>query len=125
MLKMIKMIGLIRRFGFRKFVKTVRHLPRYVNFYGRLFIDPRTPFAAKAIVAVTVVYLLSPLDFIPDFLPFLGEMDDLALLLMAGSRFLAMCPPHVRQEHERACGLHEPASRPATRRFFRRERELC
>lgn len=39
-----------------------------------------TPAAAKILAAVTVVYALSPVDLIPDFIPILGYLDDVILL---------------------------------------------
>ena len=42
--------------------------------------DNRTPFLAKMIAAVVVVYALSPIDLIPDFIPVLGYLDDLLIL---------------------------------------------
>ena len=42
--------------------------------------DRNTPWYAKFFAALTVAYALSPIDFIPDFIPFLGYLDDLILL---------------------------------------------
>ena len=42
--------------------------------------EPRTPWYAKLLAAVIVVYALSPIDLIPDFIPVLGYLDDLILL---------------------------------------------
>ena len=42
--------------------------------------DKKTPWYAKALAAITVVYALSPIDLIPDFIPFLGYLDDLIIL---------------------------------------------
>ena len=42
--------------------------------------DKDTPLVAKIIAAVTVAYALSPIDFIPDFIPVLGYLDDIILL---------------------------------------------
>ena len=42
--------------------------------------EKRTPWYAKIIAAVVVVYALSPVDLIPDFIPVLGYLDDLILL---------------------------------------------
>lgn len=42
--------------------------------------DKRTPWYAKIIAAVIVVYALSPIDLIPDFIPVLGYLDDLIIL---------------------------------------------
>ena len=42
--------------------------------------DKDTPILAKIFAGVTVAYALSPIDFIPDFIPVLGYLDDLILL---------------------------------------------
>ena len=42
--------------------------------------DQKTPWYAKVFAALTVAYALSPIDFIPDFIPVLGYLDDLILL---------------------------------------------
>ncbi len=42
--------------------------------------EKRTPWYAKIIAAIVVVYALSPIDLIPDFIPVLGYLDDLILL---------------------------------------------
>ncbi|MEJ7911731.1 MAG: YkvA family protein [Chitinophagaceae bacterium] len=42
--------------------------------------DRRTPSTAKILIGITVGYLLSPIDLIPDFIPFLGLLDDLIIV---------------------------------------------
>ena len=42
--------------------------------------EKRTPWYAKIIAAVVVIYALSPIDLIPDFIPVLGYLDDLLIL---------------------------------------------
>ena len=42
--------------------------------------DKKTPWYAKFFAMLTVVYALSPIDFIPDFIPVLGYLDDLIIL---------------------------------------------
>lgn len=42
--------------------------------------DPRLPLRAKAAIALTLAYALSPIDLIPDFIPVLGYLDDLILV---------------------------------------------
>lgn len=42
--------------------------------------DKETPLPAKIVAAVTVAYALSPIDLIPDFIPVLGQLDDLILV---------------------------------------------
>lgn len=43
----------------------------------------RLPWRTVATLTATVMYLLTPIDIIPDFIPFLGLMDDAALLYLA------------------------------------------
>ena len=42
--------------------------------------DRRTPWYAKALAGLVVLYAVSPIDLIPDFIPFLGSLDDLILV---------------------------------------------
>ena len=56
--------------------------------------DKRTPFLAKVIAAVVVVYALSPIDLIPDFIPVLGYLDDL-LILPALIAWCVKCIPEA------------------------------
>jgi uncharacterized membrane protein YkvA (DUF1232 family) len=42
--------------------------------------DKRTPASAKILIGITVGYLLSPIDLIPDFIPVLGILDDLIIV---------------------------------------------
>jgi uncharacterized membrane protein YkvA (DUF1232 family) len=46
---------------------------------GRLVSDPALPRGVKIALAAAIVYLASPIDLIPDFIPFLGYVDDLLL----------------------------------------------
>ena len=50
-----------------------------------LLFDPATPWHVKLIMVGTLLYLLSPVDFIPDMIPILGITDDLAVLALAWS----------------------------------------
>jgi len=67
--------------------------------------DRRTPLSAKLLVGITVGYLLSPIDLIPDFIPVLGLLDDLIIvpLLIIASRKLI--PPIVLAEAREAVKL--------------------
>jgi uncharacterized membrane protein YkvA (DUF1232 family) len=61
----------------------VRQLPAYVRLLGGLLMDKRVAIMDKLLVAGAVVYIVSPIDLIPDFIPFFGEIDDLFLLVLA------------------------------------------
>lgn len=56
---------------------------------------PETPFVAKVICVVAVLYVLSPIDLIPDFIPVLGYLDDIVLVPALIWLVLRMLPSHV------------------------------
>jgi uncharacterized membrane protein YkvA (DUF1232 family) len=57
--------------------------------------DPRTPWRAKAMIAFVVGYALSPIDLIPDWIPFLGFLDDLIIVPLGIVLARRMIPPDV------------------------------
>jgi uncharacterized membrane protein YkvA (DUF1232 family) len=64
-------------------------LPDCVTAARRLRRDPRVPRRAKIAVAAAAVWVLSPIDLIPEFLPVIGPLDDVvavALLLRYAAR---------------------------------------
>ena len=56
-----------------------RALPDLVRMLARIVTDPELPRAAKIALAAALVYLLSPIDLIPDVVPFVGYLDDMLL----------------------------------------------
>ncbi len=67
----------------------------------RLVRDPRVPLYAKAVLALTLIYVVSPLDFVPDWIPLLGQLDDAAILTAGIALFLRLCPPELVEERQR------------------------
>jgi uncharacterized membrane protein YkvA (DUF1232 family) len=75
-------------------------LVRQARLAWRLLRDGRVPGWVKVIPAIGLVYLLSPIDLIPDWvLPGLGQMDDIALVLLALKMFVDLSPPGIVSEH--------------------------
>ncbi len=68
----------------------------------RLVREPAVPGLVKIVPFVAAVYVLSPLDMVPDLLPVLGQLDDLGLVLVAVQRFVKWCPPSVVDFHRSA-----------------------
>jgi uncharacterized membrane protein YkvA (DUF1232 family) len=65
----------------------------------RLIRDERVPFWTKLVPIGLVLYILSPIDLIPDVIPVLGQVDDLALLMLGTQVFIAISPSAVVQSH--------------------------
>ena len=61
--------------------------------------DIRTPWYAKVIAAVVVVYALSPIDLIPDFIPMLGYLDDIIIL----PALIALCVKCIPSDVFESC----------------------
>ncbi len=66
---------------------------------ARLFVDSRVPLWAKVIPVAVLLYVIFPFDFIPDFIPGLGQLDDLTVLLLGLWAFMQFCPPNVVHEY--------------------------
>lgn len=73
--------------------------PRLARLVWRLSRDPRVPARVKAITFIVAGYLVSPLDVIPDFIPGLGQADDLFVAAFALDQILNRVPDHVVREH--------------------------
>lgn len=74
-------------------------IPNFVKLLYRLFKDNRVPLAEKAFLTGAIVYVISPLDLIPDVLPFIGQVDDLYLVGLTLIRLLGRTPANVIDEH--------------------------
>ncbi|MEK7693767.1 MAG: DUF1232 domain-containing protein [Chloroflexota bacterium] len=64
----------------------------------RMFRDPGVPAAAKAVMPGVLLYLASPIDIIPDFIPVLGQLDDLLVLFLGLGIVLWLTPRHVIED---------------------------
>ncbi len=74
-------------------------LIRQVRLAWRLMLDSRVPLWVKTIVPASLVYLISPVDFVPDVIPGLGQLDDLAIIVIGVKLFIELCPPEIVREH--------------------------
>jgi len=68
-------------------------LPACATTVRRLRKDPRVPRTAKAAVIFAGLWVLSPIDLIPEFLPVIGPLDDVVVVALA-LRFAARRVPH-------------------------------
>jgi len=77
----------------------------------RLVRDRRMPVLVKAIIPALVAYLVMPLDIIPDFIPVIGQLDDLLLIALAVGVIFRFAPVDLLDEHIRR--LEAEAARPS------------
>lgn len=65
----------------------------------RLFRDRRVPLLPKLVFPLYVVYFFSPINLPFQWIPFVGQADDIGLGMLAISVFLRSCPPGLVAEH--------------------------
>ncbi len=85
--KMIMNIGLVRGFVGQ------------ARLSWRLFRDPRVPVFTKSIPVLTIVYLLSPVNWLIEWIPVLGQMEDIAVLGLGMTLFIRLAPQEVVDEY--------------------------
>jgi uncharacterized membrane protein YkvA (DUF1232 family) len=67
----------------------MKQLPAYMRLLGGLLMDRRVATVDKLLVAGAMAYIVMPIDLIPDFIPFIGEVDDVFILVMALQRLIS------------------------------------
>ena len=107
-------------------------VPRHGKLAYCLLRDSRVPRAPKAVLIAALGIIVSPIDF-PAWIPVLGELDMLALGILAVQTFIEACPEDIRREHEAALAARDSvfdrdvretsaAARQAARSVFKRIR---
>jgi uncharacterized membrane protein YkvA (DUF1232 family) len=76
----------------------------------RLMADGRVPTLLKLVPVLAMVYLLSPVDLMPDLIPGFGQLDDLAIIVLALKLFISMSPETVVDELEGRGAVEPPIS---------------
>lgn len=73
--------------------------PNLGKLLFRVVRDPRVPKRQKVILGAVATYIVVPFDVIPDWIPGLGQLEDLALLVVALDGLLNKVPQEVLEEH--------------------------
>lgn len=81
-------------------------LIRQFRLAWRLLWDPRVSLWVKLAPFFTVLYIISPLDFIPDAILGLGQVDDLGALLVGLQLFIHLTPDAIVLQHLQAMGFN-------------------
>ncbi|MDE3091493.1 MAG: DUF1232 domain-containing protein [Chloroflexota bacterium] len=77
-------------------------LVRTLRLVWRLLFDRRVPIFPKLIILGAALYVISPFDLIPDVILGLGQLDDLAVVMLGIALFVELCPRAIVEEHRRA-----------------------
>src|ERR1044072_1865668 len=79
-------------------------IPNLLLLSTRLMVDPRVPAKERFPVAGAILFAFMPLDFVPDMLAFVGEVDDAYLIALTLLRLMTVTDPRVVREHWRGGG---------------------
>ncbi|RMG04145.1 MAG: DUF1232 domain-containing protein [Acidobacteria bacterium] len=74
-------------------------LPNLLLLLGRLIKDPRVPKPEKALLLAAIVYAIAPLDFLPDLIPFVGQVDDIYLISLTVLRLINNTEEEIVRQH--------------------------
>ena len=83
----------------RTLMGTIQQIPHYLRLLAGLLADPRVARLDKVLVGAAIAYILLPTDFIADFVPFLGQVDDVFLVVTALQRLISNAGRRVVLEH--------------------------
>src|SRR5256714_8976176 len=78
--------------------------PNMVALTARMMVDSRVPRTERALFAAALIYAIIPFDFIPDMIPFVGQIDDLFLISLTLLRLIDRTDDLVVREHWRGGG---------------------
>jgi uncharacterized membrane protein YkvA (DUF1232 family) len=80
--------GLVKALNYLAFAPLATRAPTYGRLLLSLLRDERIPGSRKAILGIAGAYLVSPIDIIPEYIPLLGALDDVAVIVVALDVFL-------------------------------------
>ncbi|MED1113056.1 YkvA family protein [Bacillus paramycoides] len=81
-------------------LRVVFRVRQFVPFLFDFFTSKEVSIKKKILsIAFLVGYVAMPLDLIPDFLPFIGILDDIGIVLFILNRIVKMAPVHLQEKH--------------------------
>lgn len=91
----------VQRSDEKKLAKRIAKLPFLdkISLAGSLFRDERIPIAPRIIALALVLYIASPIDLIPDFIPVIGYFDDILIVLVGAGLLMRSIPAYIIEEH--------------------------
>lgn len=83
----------------RTLLGTITQIPSYLRLMGGLLTDPRVSALDKILLGVAIAYVVTPIDLIPDFIPFIGQVDDVFIVVLALRRLISNAGMRVIRDH--------------------------
>lgn len=90
-------MGLTIKRAIEKLKSFTKHLKQEFEVYRLVLKHPQTPLIAKVFLGLAIGYLLLPFDLIPDFIPVLGQLDDVVIIPVLVYLALLFIPKDVIQ----------------------------
>jgi uncharacterized membrane protein YkvA (DUF1232 family) len=91
--------------SFWPFLPIAARAPLYGRLVFELAVDPRVPWSRKAVLGLAAAYVLSPVDVIPDFIPFISRIDDVVVTIVALDLFMEGVPRELMIEKMYTLGI--------------------
>jgi uncharacterized membrane protein YkvA (DUF1232 family) len=92
-------------FSFWPFLPIASRAPVYGRLFLELVRDGRVPWSRKVLLGLAAAYVASPIDLVPDFVPFISRIDDLAVVVLALDAFLESVPRELMIEKMYLLGI--------------------
>jgi uncharacterized membrane protein YkvA (DUF1232 family) len=97
--------SLLRALNFIPFLPLAGRAPMYARLLWALATDSRVPAARKALLGLAGAYIVSPIDIVPERIPFVGAIDDVAVMVLAIDVFLEGLPDSLLAEKLAELGI--------------------
>ncbi len=83
-----------------KLKSSIKHVFKQFRIIRRALVHPQVPWHAKAVAGCAVLYVVSPIQIIPNFIPIIGQMDDVLVVTMGMKYLRRHVPQSVLDECE-------------------------
>jgi uncharacterized membrane protein YkvA (DUF1232 family) len=107
----------LRRLGSRS-ADALRALWLQIRCLYFVFRNPGTPWYVRALLFLPLAYLCSPIQLIPNFIPVLGQMDDVFVIWLSNKLVRRLVSPEVLEQANARAQAHSFAVRFTGRSFY-------